>query len=490
MNKKYLLAFSTATLMFAACGDDVTEVTNIQQSGLAVLEKGEKLSKQACDTTNVGEMLFVMDSSEAFICDGESWQTLKGTDGADGKDGANGKDGSDGKDGEKGADGDSGKSTDSGKDGSDGKDGKDGTSCTAKSVKKDDLEGFEISCGETVIDTIWNGKDGKNGKNGENGKDGAGCTLEDDGNGSVSVTCGESEPVTWFKALCGAKSYDPQNKYCLELGEGDDKKYQLEELLTDSRDNQVYRTITIGDQVWMAENLNYNLKVLPEGETDSVQASWCGGGENGSSNEGDCSVYGRLYRWSGAMDSVAAFSDDGKGCGYKVECESSGIVRGVCPEGWHLPSNVEYETLFKYINPEFVPDLELSSYKVGNDAGLALRSKAGWTVTVDVGFSVIPGTDAYGFSALPAGYLEFRRESFSDKYNPLYFDAGGRIFFWTSSVYEIDDPDTDKDDDYYLRAAVVIELKSEARDVYIHNHSGFSLRSNYLYSVRCIKDSN
>lgn len=190
------------------------------------------------------------------------------------------------------------------------------------------------------------------------------------------------------------------------------------------------------------------------------------------------------------MDSVAAFSDDGKGCGYKVECESSGIVRGVCPEGWHLPNNVEYETLFKYINPEFVPDLERSTYKVGNDAGLALRSKAGWTVTTDVGFSVIPGTDAYGFSALPAGYLEFRRESFSDKYNPLYLDAGGRTFFWTSSVYETDDPDTDKDDDYYLLTAVVIELKSEAREVNILNSTGFSLRSNYLYSVRCIKDSN
>ncbi len=93
---------AACALVLAACGDDVTEVTEIRQEGMAVLEKGEKLSKQACDTANVGEMLFVMDSVEAFICDGESWRTLKG---ADGKDGSDGKDGTDGKDGVDGKDG-------------------------------------------------------------------------------------------------------------------------------------------------------------------------------------------------------------------------------------------------------------------------------------------------------------------------------------------------------------------------------------------------
>ncbi|MCQ2055826.1 MAG: hypothetical protein MJY82_11160, partial [Fibrobacter sp.] len=101
MNKKYLLAVVASTLMFAACGDEVTEINEIHQDGMAVLEAGEKLSEQACDTANVGEMLFVADSSEVFFCDGESWQTLKG---ADGKDGVDGKDGADGVDGKDGAD--------------------------------------------------------------------------------------------------------------------------------------------------------------------------------------------------------------------------------------------------------------------------------------------------------------------------------------------------------------------------------------------------
>ncbi|MCQ2063457.1 MAG: hypothetical protein MJY99_09010, partial [Fibrobacter sp.] len=137
MNKKYLLAAAAGTLMLAACGDDVTEVNEIHQDGMAVLEAGEKLSKQACDTTNVGEMLFVMDSSAAFVCDGKSWQTFKGEDGGKGDP---------------------------------GKDGDNGTGCTSKSVKNAaGLEGLEVTCGETVIDTIWNGRDGKDGEDGDNG---------------------------------------------------------------------------------------------------------------------------------------------------------------------------------------------------------------------------------------------------------------------------------------------------------------------------------
>ncbi|MCQ2064199.1 MAG: hypothetical protein MJY99_12775, partial [Fibrobacter sp.] len=140
MNKKYLLAIAASTLMFAACGDDVTEVNEIHQDGMAVLEAGEKLSKQACDTTNVGEMLFVMDSSAAFVCDGKSWQTLKGADGKDVDSGAA------------------------------------GAGCSAKPVKnKAGRKGVEVSCGETVVDTIWNGE---NGKPGDPGDAGTSCTAK------------------------------------------------------------------------------------------------------------------------------------------------------------------------------------------------------------------------------------------------------------------------------------------------------------------------
>ena len=99
--------------------------------------------------------------------------------------------------------------------------------------------------------------------------------------------------------------------------------------LVDSRDNQTYKTVQIGDQVWMAQNLNY-----------ASEGSSCF-----NDTAAYCELFGRLYYWSAAMDSVGTWSDNGKGCGFKKSCTPTYPVRGVCPEGWHLPSAEEFETL-------------------------------------------------------------------------------------------------------------------------------------------------
>ena len=120
--------------------------------------------------------------------------------------------------------------------------------------------------------------------------------------------------------------------------------------LTDERDGQTYKTVEIGSQTWMAENLKYE-----------TEESVC----YGNSPE-NCEKYGSLYPWSDAKD-------------------------GACPAGWHLPSYGEFEQLIKTIGEK-------------NTAGRKLKSTVGWNNNGN-------GTDAYGFAALPAAFDGFSLDS-------------------------------------------------------------------------------
>ena len=167
--------------------------------------------------------------------------------------------------------------------------------------------------------------------------------------------------------------------------------------MTDTRDNKTYKTVKIGDQVWMAENLNYDYN-------KGTAKSYCFG-----DNEVNCAVTGRLYTWAAAIDSVALANDadNPQTCGYGKTCTLPTVVQGVCPEGWHLPSYDEWETLFTAVGGS-------------SKAGMALKSQTGWkSQTGDAA-----DRDAYGFSALPAGYR------FS---NGNFYDAGSLAYFWSAS---------------------------------------------------------
>ena len=130
----------------------------------------------------------------------------------------------------------------------------------------------------------------------------------------------------------------------------------------DSRDGKTYKKITIGTQVWMAENLNYD---VPTATSDV-----CYG--NSADN---CVKYGRLYNWSTAMGGASSSSRSPSG------------VQGACPVGWHLPSNAEWTTLTDYVGG-------------ASTAGKKLKSTNGWNTNPD---GIGNGTDQYGFSALPGG---------------------------------------------------------------------------------------
>ena len=88
--------------------------------------------------------------------------------------------------------------------------------------------------------------------------------------------------------------------------------------LKDDRDGQTYRTVKIGDQWWMAENLNYAY-LQPTETLDSSSFCYDNDPEN-------CKQYGRLYLFSAAMDSAGLFSSDAEGCGNGAECPFDHIV--------------------------------------------------------------------------------------------------------------------------------------------------------------------
>ncbi len=201
--------------------------------------------------------------------------------------------------------------------------------------------------------------------------------------------------------------------------------------LTDSRDGQVYKTVKIGTQVWMAENLNYDYNT-------GTAKSYCFGDK-----EVNCAVTGRLYTWAAAIDSVALANDadNPQTCGYGKTCTLPTVVQGVCPSGWHLPTYDEWQTLFKAVGGS-------------SAAGKALKSGSGW-------YSNGNGTDTYGFSALPAGYSSYDGD----------FDyAGGYAGFWSAS--EIKD--------------------GRAYGMYLGYYDEFASMHDYYkdigYSVRCLQD--
>ena len=195
--------------------------------------------------------------------------------------------------------------------------------------------------------------------------------------------------------------------------------------LTDSRDGQTYRTVKIGDQVWMAKNLNYAYTGVPyrfyeeyfDETYTSDSTSWCY--DNDPAN---CAKYGRLYTWAAAMDSVGTWSTNGKGCGYYGKiCSPTYPVRGVCPKGWHLPSYDEWDALSTAVGGSFT-------------AGTKLKFVTGWSDSGN-------GTDTFGFSALPAG-LRYGIGDYDyegDYANFWSSTEGGSLDAYTMGLYYGDD---------------------------------------------------
>jgi uncharacterized protein (TIGR02145 family) len=212
--------------------------------------------------------------------------------------------------------------------------------------------------------------------------------------------------------------------------------------IIDSRDGKVYRTVKIGDQTWMAENLNYD---PGQGGSDDAKYDWSWCYNNDPKN---CDVAGRLYTWAAAMDSAGTWSANGKGCGYGTDCSPTDAVRGICPAGWHLPTNPEWEMLFTAVGGE------LTACKV-------LKSQTGWFSKYNNG----NGTDSFGFSALPAGYRD-------DNGSSEFWNGGLHALFWSNAEYN---------------SLNVNYMELDYYNEWVFYH--FNQYKHYGLSVRCLKDA-
>ena len=137
--------------------------------------------------------------------------------------------------------------------------------------------------------------------------------------------------------------------------------------MTDSRDGKMYNTVQIGTQCWMAQNLNIGIRIngSQDQTNNQIIEKYCY-----NDLESNCDVYGGLYQWNEAM-----------------QYSTNAGTKGICPTGWHLPTDGEWTTLTTYLGGASV-------------AGGKMKE----TGTVHWLTPNMGATNNSGFTALPGGY--------------------------------------------------------------------------------------
>ena len=221
-------------------------------------------------------------------------------------------------------------------------------------------------------------------------------------------------------------------------------KGEATEPLVDSRNTVTYKTVKIGDQVWMAENLRipYPYRAY-DGDDDPSTGplmAYC------PTDPDELAAKGCLYSWAAAMDSAGRLSGkpdsaaDYNVCGYYMDCTVESPVQGICPNGWHLPSMEEFETLLRYASH----DGDYSS---------------NWVLAHALAGDTANGSNWLGFSANPVGHTY----GFASVTDVDY------LYLWSA----------DDETGWYSSDVLVVKSISAYTE---------SRNKNYGRSVRCVKD--
>ena len=203
----------------------------------------------------------------------------------------------------------------------------------------------------------------------------------------------------------------------------------------DSRDGRIYKTVTIGLQTWMAENLNYD-----------VQGSYCY-----LDSVEYCSKYGRFYPWT--------------------------IAKDVCPAGFHLPSKAEWETLIKSAGGEVYAYTLLKSRIETIEKDLSRNGTIGKNF---LWYGNVAGRDDYGFTAFPVG-CRSSDGNFEEENKYVASDA----HFWSSTESDSRDSaysmDFKRDVEWSIEGSFA-DFKNVLRTLLKQRNK------NYAVPVRCVKD--
>ena len=227
-------------------------------------------------------------------------------------------------------------------------------------------------------------------------------------------------------------------------------------------DNNVYNTVKIGNQCWMKENLRTThyadgTLILLGGTTTSTTTGYRYYPGNSAAN---VSIYGYLYNWPAVVHGLVGSEDRPSG------------LQGICPNGWHVPSDAEWTELTDYVSSQ--PYYRCEGYP--NSIARALASTYGWETTSGgcrIG-SDTSTNNSTGFSAVPAGY------------SSNYYYMGSRACFWTATPSPEYSPDYSYDRQAFYRQLSYNSSEVEGTTVYyVYNLPSFSEG----YSVRCVRDT-
>ncbi|MDR0982290.1 MAG: SUMF1/EgtB/PvdO family nonheme iron enzyme, partial [Culturomica sp.] len=225
---------------------------------------------------------------------------------------------------------------------------------------------------------------------------------------------------------------------------------------TDSRNSQIYPTKEIGTQCWMTKNMNIGTIVsytdYTTHQVEGIQKICY------SNNESNCITYGGIYNWDEAVNGENVGTGGANvitAKNKKCAVDGSGYTQGICPDGWHIPSDGEFKTLEMYLGMTQV-QADANEWR-GTDQGRQLKSTSSlWASGA--------GTNSSGWSGLPGGYRSYSGGTFD------YVGAYGH--WWSSSEYTTT-----------FGAAWIRHLSTGGATVL-----RVSGTNSYGYSVRCLKN--